>query len=404
MATIFRRGGQGKEGKGNRYYFSYFDHLGNRITKSARTTDKGAAERIAAKYEADAALRRDGVIDPRLDRLKVESQRTIESHLVDFEAKMVSAGRAVKHVRSTLVNIRNVCQSCNMTRAMDLDADAINRYTRQLLDNGKSFRTVHSLLTSLKQFSRWLLQHQKLAFDPLASIRKPNPKMDPRRQRRMLLPEEWTWLRRVTLQGKFHHRMEPTNRVLLYALAIQTGLRSGELRSLKPGQVILDATSPYILCDSSQTKNRKPARQYITQDVAVELKRLVASREPWSKLFTMPDPSETSKMLKVDLAEARRKWLEEVDNSKERKEREVSDFLSVKNHSGQELDFHALRHTCGAWLAKAGNHPKVVQTIMRHSSITLTMDTYGHLFPGQEAEAVAKIAGNFLSLSDLPRP
>lgn len=26
---------------------------------------------------------------------------------------------------------------------------------------------------------------------------------------------------------------------------------------------------------------------------------------------------------------------------------------------------------------------------MRHSSITLTMDTYGHLFPGQEADTVA---------------
>jgi hypothetical protein len=36
----------------------------------------------------------------------------------------------------------------------------------------------------------------------------------------------------------------------------------------------------------------------------------------------------------------------------------------------------------------AREHPKVVQTIMRHSQITLTMDTYGHLFPGQAAEAV----------------
>ena len=33
--------------------------------------------------------------------------------------------------------------------------------------------------------------------------------------------------------------------------------------------------------------------------------------------------------------------------------------------------------------------------IMRHSSITLTMDTYGHLFPGQEADAVAKMPGMF---------
>lgn len=37
---------------------------------------------------------------------------------------------------------------------------------------------------------------------------------------------------------------------------------------------------------------------------------------------------------------------------------------------------------------KRGGHPKEVQTLMRHSTITLTMDTYGHLFPGQEAEIV----------------
>jgi integrase len=61
------------------------------------------------------------------------------------------------------------------------------------------------------------------------------------------------------------------------------------------------------------------------------------------------------------------------------------DFLSPTNHEGETLDFHCLRHTCGAWLAMTGVHPKVVQTVMRHSAITLTMDSYGHLFPGQEA-------------------
>ncbi len=38
-----------------------------------------------------------------------------------------------------------------------------------------------------------------------------------------------------------------------------------------------------------------------------------------------------------------------------------------------------------------GAHPKVVQQVMRHQAITLTMDTYGHLFPGQEAEAIVQM-------------
>jgi hypothetical protein len=42
-------------------------------------------------------------------------------------------------------------------------------------------------------------------------------------------------------------------------------------------------------------------------------------------------------------------------------------------------------------MALGGEHPKTIQTVLRHSSITLSMDTYGHLFPGQESAAVNKL-------------
>jgi len=97
-------------------------------------------------------------------------------------------------------------------------------------------------------------------------------------------------------------------------------------------------------------------------------------------------------MLRADLADAREAWLRAAEHDgSERQRRTQSDFLIDKNHEGEILDFHSLRHTCGAWLAMAGAHPKAVQAVMRHSTITLTMDTYGHLFPGQEAETVARL-------------
>jgi integrase len=43
---------------------------------------------------------------------------------------------------------------------------------------------------------------------------------------------------------------------------------------------------------------------------------------------------------------------------------------------------HALRHTYAALLIREGAHPKVIQTLMGHASITVTLDLYGHLFPG----------------------
>ena len=45
---------------------------------------KAAAQRILTRHVADAALRREGVIDPHLDAIAEESQRSIESHLTDF--------------------------------------------------------------------------------------------------------------------------------------------------------------------------------------------------------------------------------------------------------------------------------------------------------------------------------
>lgn len=46
-----------------------------------------------------------------------------------------------------------------------------------------------------------------------------------------------------------------------------------------------------------------------------------------------------------------------------------------------ELRFHDLRHTCAALLIAQGAHPKEIQARLGHSSITTTLDRYGHLFP-----------------------
>ena len=49
---------------------------------------------------------------------------------------------------------------------------------------------------------------------------------------------------------------------------------------------------------------------------------------------------------------------------------------------------HDLRHTCVALLVQLGAHPKAIQEWLGHSSITMTLDQYGHLFPSIE-EALA---------------
>ena len=56
----------------------------------------------------------------------------------------------------------------------------------------------------------------------------------------MLLIEEWRWLRAVTQQGPERRGMTGHARQLLYETAIQTGLRSSELRSLSCGHLFPD--------------------------------------------------------------------------------------------------------------------------------------------------------------------
>ena len=54
--------------------------------------------------------------------------------------------------------------------------------------------------------------------------------------------------------------------------------------------------------------------------------------------------------------------------------------------------FHDLRHTSVALAIAEGAHPKAIQVRMGHSSINVTLDRYGHLFPELD-EAIARSFG-----------
>lgn len=51
------------------------------------------------------------------------------------------------------------------------------------------------------------------------------------------------------------------------------------------------------------------------------------------------------------------------------------------------LRFHDLRHTHASLLIAAGLHPRLIMERLGHSSISVTMDRYGHLFPAAGKEA-----------------
>ena len=64
-----------------------------------------------------------------------------------------------------------------------------------------------------------------------------------------------------------------------------------------------------------------------------------------------------------------------------------------------------LRHTYATMLISEGAHPRVVMERLGHSSISVTMDTYGHLFPTEDRATIDALEKAFRDASsNISRP
>jgi integrase len=68
------------------------------------------------------------------------------------------------------------------------------------------------------------------------------------------------------------------------------------------------------------------------------------------------------------------------------------EFKATLKRAGlRNIRFHDLRHTYASLLIDQGEHPKYIQTQMGHSSINITMDTYGHLMSVVNRDASSRL-------------
>jgi len=162
--------------------------------------------------------------------------------------------------------------------------------------------------------------------------------------------------------------MSGRERALLYRLAIESGLRSNELRSLTRSSFNFENQT--VLIKAEHAKNRKEAVLPLKPDTAILLKEFVADKMPSAVVFKMPSACNVVRMLRKDLEAAK---------------------IDPKNNGKGKLDFHSLRHTTGSLLAASGVHPKTAQNLLRHSTIDLTMNIYTHSVRGAEAAAVESL-------------
>ncbi len=261
----------------------------------------------------------------------------------------------------------------------------------------------------LLTFANWCVRTQRLIENPFALVPRANAKVDPRRKRRALTEDEIkrllyvarrrplaehgrpsqkrtkgrprskhsrrTWqfaeLNYVSLEAavtvarrrllgnlKFRRQLIDlgVERELIYKTMLLTGLRRGELASLKVRQLHLEGKNPFVELAAANEKNRKGSRIPLRRDLAAEIRGWINSQgkvDPQAPVFSVP--KHLLKALDRDLR--------------------VAEIQKVDEH-GRTVDVHALRFSFCTLMSQGGVAPRVAQAAMRHSTIDLTMNTY----------------------------
>ena len=63
----------------------------------------------------------------------------------------------------------------------------------------------------------------------------------------------------------------------------------------------------------------------------------------------------------------------------------------LKKEGLPSIRFHDLRHSAATLLLSAGIHPKVVQEILGHSQISMTMDIYSRVLLNMQQDAMSRL-------------
>jgi integrase len=245
-----------------------------------------------------------------------------------------------------------------------LRPDQVQTFYTKKLNEGLSKRTVqyiHAVLhKALKQALKWGLVTRNVT----DLVEKPRPK---RKTFTTWSADEVNQF----LEAVSDHRWYP-----IYALAVYTGMRQGEILGLHREDINL----------------KKGVINVRHQVSAIRGQGLVIT-EPKSEKARRPI---TLSQSVIDILKSHLELIDEgpglvftTSTGRPISPRNVlRHFKGVIEKSGlPEIRFHDLRHTHATLLLAAGVHPKVVQERLGHSQISLTLDTYSHVIPSLQTEA-----------------
>ncbi len=337
------------------------------------STDKEASRTQLAEIVKAVERGQAGLIDPH-GTTKTQSLDTLKQAYLD---DLRQQGRDGQYLYQTDRLLKKVFHDCQVATLGQLTADKLDTYLQSMTCSARTKNTYRQACFGLMNF---LVRKKKLAVNPLRQVSRA---VGDEKRKRRALPldqlqrlldaartrplDEARIIRKGVRKGQSGAQVKPAvqarlerigrQRALLYLTALHTGLRRGELASLRVNDLNLDAPSPFLELDGSRTKNKQTALQPIRADLAAELKSWIADtgKHSTDKVFVVPSSTMVSKFFKKDLKKA---------------------GIPYQDDKGRFFDFHALRKCTGTYLRRAKVDPAISKLYLRHSDIRLTMEVY----------------------------
>jgi integrase len=211
----------------------------------------------------------------------------IEDHVAELKARRVHPNTSAMRE----FYLTDLFDGCGFKRVADLSRSKAESWLLSKSVDGMSARTFNAYVAACSAFGVWLLRKGRVTTSVFAAMHKQNEAADPRRQRRTLSRDEIARLieasRHRPLNDRLHGnhggtaklkpetvaelRFRGETNALAYWLMATTGLRFGEVRSLRCADVIF-TEQPHIILRAADEKARRGAQIALRADLAAKLK------------------------------------------------------------------------------------------------------------------------------------
>ncbi|MFL5629584.1 MAG: tyrosine recombinase XerC [Ktedonobacteraceae bacterium] len=182
----------------------------------------------------------------------------------------------------------------------------------------------------------------------------------------------------------------------LFILALVTGLRRGEILGLKWQDIDFATGTLQVRRILSRVPTKMPGRThvYVEAEPKTKQSRRSVTIAPFAlAVLKNHQARQLEAKQKADKAWQEHDYVFCTSIGTHLNPNEVVDELKklLRQAELPNIRFHDLRHSAASLLLQLSVHPKVVQELLGHTQISMTMDVYSHVLPGMHQEAINRL-------------